>query len=139
VSLLLLDSFRNIFWLKTHNSNEGIKLNKVHKIYIIFNELFLLCRFEIYTTSTGELRYATVGFATVYRYYAYPQHIRPRIAQFLILPPFQNLGIGAHLLQTIYREYIARKDVTDITGNKTAVDKRILCVFYANYIETISK
>ncbi|EZA51704.1 hypothetical protein DMN91_003947 [Ooceraea biroi] len=71
--------------------------------------------FEAYTTPTGTPRYATVGFATVYRYYAYPQHIRPRIAQFLILPPFQKVGVGTHLLQAIYSEYIGRKDVTDMT------------------------
>jgi histone acetyltransferase 1 len=47
------------------------------------------------------------------------------------------LGIGAHLLQTIYREYIARKDVTDITGNKNTIDGRILRVFYA--FETICR
>ncbi|KAH0948638.1 hypothetical protein HN011_001203 [Eciton burchellii] len=90
--------------------------------------------FEIYTTSAGELRYATVGFATVYRYYAYPQHIRPRIAQFLILPPFQNLGIGAHLLQTIYREYIARKDVTDITVESPSLTFQKL----RNYVDAVN-
>ncbi|XP_012224331.1 histone acetyltransferase type B catalytic subunit [Linepithema humile] len=71
--------------------------------------------FEKYTTPMGTTRYATVGFATVYRYYAYPQHIRPRIAQFLILPPFRRMGLGTHLLQTIYREYIGREEVKDIT------------------------
>lgn len=71
--------------------------------------------FEKYTTPMGNTRYATIGFATVYRYYAYPQHIRPRIAQFLIFPPFQRIGLGKHLLQAIYREYIGRRDVKDIT------------------------
>ena len=75
-------------------------------------------RFEKYTTPTGNTRYATIGFATVYRYYAYPQHIRPRIAQFLILPPFRRIGLGKHLLQAIYREYIGRQEVKDITGKK---------------------
>ncbi|XP_029165427.1 histone acetyltransferase type B catalytic subunit [Nylanderia fulva] len=71
--------------------------------------------FEKYTTSVGTTRYATIGFATVYRYYAYPQHIRPRIAQFLILPPFRRMGLGTHLLQAIYREYMGRNEVKDIT------------------------
>lgn len=64
----------------------------------------------------GTVRYATTGFATVYQYYAYPRHTRPRIAQVLILPPFQNMGLGAHLLHAIYREYIGRHEVIDITG-----------------------
>lgn len=66
----------------------------------------------------GTTRYATIGFATVYQYYAYPQHIRPRIAQFLILPPFRRIGLGKHLLQAIYREYIGRREVKDLTGNR---------------------
>lgn len=73
----------------------------------------------------GTTRYATIGFATVYQYYAYPQHIRPRIAQFLILPPFRRIGLGKYLLQAIYREYIGRREVKDITGNKEMLDKSI--------------
>lgn len=63
------------------------------------------------------MRYATVGFATVYQYYAYPNHTRPRIAQILVLPPFQRLGLGAHLLRGIYRQYLGKESVRDITGN----------------------
>ncbi|XP_003701894.1 histone acetyltransferase 1 isoform X2 [Megachile rotundata] len=70
--------------------------------------------FEKYTVD-GTVRYATIGFATVYQYYAYPHHTRPRIAQVLILPPFQNMGLAAHLLHAIYREYIGRNEVIDIT------------------------
>lgn len=80
--------------------------------------IFLLNRFEKYTTSTGACRYGTVGFVTVYRYYAYPQHIRPRIAQVLILPPFRQMGLGTQLLQAIYREYVGMNEVKDITGNE---------------------
>lgn len=73
-------------------------------------------RFEKYTSNVGSQQYATVGFATVYQYYAYPRHARPRIAQVLVLPPFQGLGTGAELLSAIYREYIGRSEVKDITG-----------------------
>ncbi|CAL7949823.1 unnamed protein product [Xylocopa violacea] len=71
--------------------------------------------FEKYQTTNGTVRYATIGFATVYQYYAYPHHTRPRIAQVLILPLFQNMGLGTHLLHAIYREYIGRSEVIDIT------------------------
>lgn len=43
--------------------------------------------------------YATVGYSTVYLYYAYPEHIRPRISQMLVLPPFQKLGIGSKMIE----------------------------------------
>lgn len=63
---------------------------------------YLLFRYEKYEASEGGLRYATAAYATVYRYYAYPNHIRPRISQVLTLPPFCKLGICAHLLQVIF-------------------------------------
>lgn len=77
--------------------------------------------FEKYDTAVGSVRYATIGFATVYQYYAYPQHTRPRIAQVLILPPFQNIGLGAQLLRAIYREYVGRSEVKDITVEDPSV------------------
>ena len=78
--------------------------------------LYFFHRYERYVSTSGSVRYATVGFATVYQYYAYPNHTRPRIAQVLILPPFQNIGLGAHLLRAIYVFYIGRSEVKDITG-----------------------
>lgn len=78
--------------------------------------------FERYKTEGDSVRYATVGFATVYQYYAYPHHTRPRIAQVLILPPFQNIGLGSHLLRAIYREYINRSEVQDITVEDPSED-----------------
>lgn len=90
--------------------------------------------FERYTTSTGALRYGTVGFATVYRYYAYPEHIRPRIAQVLILPPFQQMGLGVQLLQAIYREYVRRSEVKDITVE----DPSIMFQRVRNYVDAVN-
>lgn len=43
--------------------------------------------------------YATVGYTTVYLYYAYPDNVRPRISQMLVLPPFQKIGIGTKLIE----------------------------------------
>lgn len=77
--------------------------------------------FEKYQTTNGTVRYATTGFATVYQYYAYPNNTRPRIGQVLILPPFQNMGLCTHLLQAIYREYIGRNEVIDITVEDPSV------------------
>ncbi|XP_076164935.1 histone acetyltransferase 1 [Ptiloglossa arizonensis] len=77
--------------------------------------------FEKYHAADGSVHYGTIGYATVYQYYAYPHHTRPRIAQVLILPPFQNMGLGAHLLHAIYREYIGRNQVKDITVEDPSV------------------
>jgi len=60
-------------------------------------------------------RYAFVGYMTVYNYYAYPERIRPRISQVLVLPPFQRQGHGSQLLQCFYNRCYALPAVLDIT------------------------
>ncbi|XP_035658310.1 histone acetyltransferase type B catalytic subunit-like isoform X2 [Branchiostoma floridae] len=70
--------------------------------------------FEKYACD-GNHRYATVGYLTAYSYYAYPDKLRPRISQVLVLPPFQRLGHGVELLQTAYRDMRENNDVLDIT------------------------
>ncbi|KAK7092757.1 histone acetyltransferase type B catalytic subunit-like [Littorina saxatilis] len=63
----------------------------------------------------GNTMYATVGYMTAYNYYAYPDKVRPRLSQFLILPPFQRQGHGARLLQTFYNDVTPDPKVVDIT------------------------
>ncbi|GFG34942.1 hypothetical protein Cfor_07209 [Coptotermes formosanus] len=63
----------------------------------------------------GNTCYAIAGYATVYEYYAYPDNIRPRISQMLVLPPFQRIGVGVQLLDSLYRHYISQPHVVDIT------------------------
>nr|CAG4648667.1 EOG090X06NC [Polyphemus pediculus] len=70
--------------------------------------------FEKYPYDDGH-RYAICGYATVYLYYAYPNKTRPRISQFLTLPPFQRLGLGAELLNVIYRSFLSDSNILDIT------------------------
>uniref|UniRef100_A0A2C9GT07 Histone acetyltransferase type B catalytic subunit n=1 Tax=Anopheles christyi TaxID=43041 RepID=A0A2C9GT07_9DIPT len=64
----------------------------------------------------SNVRYATVGYVSVYQYYSYPNKVRPRISQILILPPFQKLGIATRLIKHTTYEYFRKKDnITDIT------------------------
>ncbi|XP_070535512.1 histone acetyltransferase type B catalytic subunit-like isoform X2 [Ptychodera flava] len=70
--------------------------------------------FEKFTVD-GAARYSIVGYSTVYKYYAYPNKIRPRVSQMLVLPPYQRQGHGAQLLETIYIDYRQDLDVLDIT------------------------
>jgi len=74
---------------------------------------FLL--FERYVASDGQTHYAVAGYTTVYQYYAYPEHMRPRISQMLVLPPFQRQGLGAKLLDTVSKYYWNNPKVVDIT------------------------
>lgn len=67
-----------------------------------FYSFFFYClfdSFEKYTNSEGKTMYATVGYTTIYLYYAYPANIRPRISQMLVLPPYQKLGIGTKFIE----------------------------------------
>lgn len=78
--------------------------------------------FEKFQSSEGNVRYATAAYATVYRYYAYPNHSRPRISQVLTLPPFRKLGLCAQLLQAIYTHFIIIPEVLDITVEDPSQD-----------------
>lgn len=75
------------------------------KFYLIFEKY----------KENGNNMYAIAGYMTVYNYYAYPERIRPRISQVMILPPFQKQGHGAQLLQTFYNTCYSRSEVKDIT------------------------
>lgn len=70
----------------------------------------------------GETFFSLVGYMTVYRYYAYPDKIRPRISQMLILPPFKRQGHGAQMLQTVDKFYIKDPQVLDITVEDPSYD-----------------
>eukprot|EP00039_Didymoeca_costata_P003480 m.67979 g.67979 ORF g.67979 m.67979 type:complete len:412 (+) comp11927_c1_seq1:303-1538(+) len=63
----------------------------------------------------GTTRYIFVGLLTLYEYYAWVQHIRPRISQCLVLPPFQRQGHASRLIQEAYNYILTKKDmVVDI-------------------------
>ena len=68
-----------------------------------------------HSANSEDFLYCFVGYATVYRYYAYPDRMRPRISQFLILAPFQKCGLGSRLLEAIYSHYKNDPKVFDIT------------------------
>lgn len=89
---------------------------------IIFKIKF--CSYEKHTSSEGKTKYATVGYSTVYMYYAYPQNIRPRISQMLVLPPFQGMGIGSQFIETIYNKFKGDPKVIDITVEDPSDDFR---------------
>lgn len=75
--------------------------------------------------------YATAGYTTIYLYYAYPHHRRPRISQMLVLPPFQGIGIGAKILEIIYNKFKDDPKVIDITVEDPSDDFRRI----RNYVD----
>ncbi|XP_050529877.1 histone acetyltransferase type B catalytic subunit [Daktulosphaira vitifoliae] len=71
--------------------------------------------YELFKNENGDQCYAPIGYCTIYEYYAYPDKIRPRISQMLILPPFQRKGLCAKLINSVYKYYSLKSDVIDIT------------------------
>lgn len=61
-------------------------------------------------------RYVTMGYLSVYNYYAYPDKIRSRISQMFILPTYQQNGHGAHLMECVYLDIKDQPSVIDITA-----------------------
>lgn len=86
--------------------------------------LYSIYSYEKYTNANGKVVYATTGYTTVYLYYAYPQHNRPRISQMFILPPFQGIGIGATLIEVVYNKFKGDPRVVDITVEDPSDDFR---------------
>ncbi|PRP77261.1 hypothetical protein PROFUN_14473 [Planoprotostelium fungivorum] len=64
--------------------------------------------------SFGQTIHKFVGYTSVYQFYAFPDRIRKRISQVLILPPYQGKLHAYHLLNTIYNDSRISK-VRDIT------------------------
>jgi len=96
-----LESF--IFWYIDASSR--IEHDARWRFFVVFEKF----------SKDNETRYASVGYSSVYLYFHYPDMVRPRVSQFLILPPFQSKGIGSKLLQTIYKHFQCKSEVCDIT------------------------
>ncbi|KAG0337426.1 histone acetyltransferase 1 [Podila horticola] len=63
----------------------------------------------------GNQTYNLVGYCTMYPYFCYPDQIRMRISQFLVLPPYQQQGHGNKLYASLYNEFCSRKEIREMT------------------------
>ncbi|SAL96284.1 hypothetical protein [Absidia glauca] len=90
-------------------------------------EFFVLFKREKAGDSTT---FDFVGYCSAYPFYCWPDQTRMRISQFLILPPFQNMGHGGNLYETIYKLFVQRNDVVEMTvedPNESFSDMRDKC------------
>ncbi|KAI8897822.1 acyl-CoA N-acyltransferase [Globomyces pollinis-pini] len=70
----------------------------------------------VYRKSTiGVEQYTIVGYATYYPFYHFPDKLRMRISQVLILPPFQGKGHGYRMYEFLYNRFLNDSQVVDIT------------------------
>ncbi|CAD6196630.1 unnamed protein product [Caenorhabditis auriculariae] len=63
----------------------------------------------------GKTHYAIAGFISVYQFFNYPESRRARISQVLLIPTYRNLGLGPHLLQSVYRDLWSNPSIFDIS------------------------
>lgn len=62
-------------------------------------------------------RFEVAGWVTGYRFLAFPDKIRIRLSQFLVLPPFQFKGIGEALYQSFFATFCLNETlVVEMTG-----------------------
>ncbi|CAA7397326.1 unnamed protein product [Spirodela intermedia] len=66
---------------------------------------------------TGDTLIELLGFATVYRFYHYPDSTRLRISQILVLPPYQGQGHGRHLIESVNSIAIS-ENLHDVTAEE---------------------
>eukprot|EP00158_Paraphelidium_tribonemae_P003317 Partr_v1_DN26041_c0_g1_i1_m783 putative Histone acetyltransferase type B catalytic len=80
-------------------------------------ETFLVFQKRSSSSAGGdtECPYHLVGFSTCYSYFLYPQSVRKRISQFIILPPFQGKQHGSRLYRFLYNRFRLDSQIKDIT------------------------
>ncbi|KAG9061586.1 histone acetyltransferase 1 [Linnemannia hyalina] len=66
-------------------------------------------------SENGQETYNFVGYSNMYPYFYYPDQIRMRISQFLIMPPYQKQGHGSRLYQSLYNDFCGRKEIREMT------------------------
>ncbi|XP_057968544.1 histone acetyltransferase type B catalytic subunit isoform X2 [Malania oleifera] len=75
-------------------------------------ELYVLVQKKI--DHQGDNQYLLLGFAAIYRFYHYPDTLRLRLSQILVLPPYQCKGYGRRLLEALNNVAIS-ENVYDLT------------------------
>ncbi|KAF8344073.1 acyl-CoA N-acyltransferase [Cantharellus anzutake] len=56
-----------------------------------------------------------VGYCSMYPFFFWPDKVRLRLSQFVILPPYQNQGHGAHLYTALHQHVMATPSIAELT------------------------
>jgi len=71
--------------------------------------------FEKRKRRDGTATYHFVGYSSLYNFYCFPEKVRLRLSQFVILPPYQRQGHGSELYTAIYDFVVSHPDVSELT------------------------
>ncbi|WVN85811.1 histone acetyltransferase type B catalytic subunit [Cryptococcus depauperatus CBS 7841] len=64
---------------------------------------------------TGVYTHHFVGYISVYPFWCYPDRVRLRLSQFVVLPPYQHQGHGSKLYSALFQHMLARPEVAELT------------------------
>lgn len=113
-------------FLEYHKRMESFLLFFIDGASVISADDIQWCYYMIYENinqkDNEKVKYAFIGYMTVYKFYAYPKNLRPRVSQVLILPPFRNNGHATQLMQTFYRDFVPMSNVIDIAVEDPSPD-----------------
>ncbi|WFD36135.1 histone acetyltransferase [Malassezia cuniculi] len=73
-------------------------------------EFYLL--YEREDTPSGDA-WHFVGYTSLYRFWCWPDSVRLRLSQFVVLPPYQKQGHGSRLYATVYDRMLADPQVCE--------------------------
>ncbi|KAF8870694.1 histone acetyltransferase type B catalytic subunit [Gymnopilus junonius] len=59
--------------------------------------------------------YHFVGYSSLYPFYYYPERVRLRLSQFVILAPYQRHGHGSELYKAIYQYILKNPNIAELT------------------------
>ncbi|KAL1681188.1 acyl-CoA N-acyltransferase [Schizophyllum commune] len=59
--------------------------------------------------------YHFVGYSSLYPFYCYPERVRMRLSQFVILPPYQRHAHGSELYNAIYQYVLSQPQIAELT------------------------
>ncbi|KIJ17147.1 hypothetical protein PAXINDRAFT_73216, partial [Paxillus involutus ATCC 200175] len=63
----------------------------------------------------GTATYHFIGYSSLYNFYCFPENVRMRLSQFVILPPYQRQGHGSELYKAIYYYVLTCPAVSELT------------------------
>ncbi|KAJ7184360.1 acyl-CoA N-acyltransferase [Mycena filopes] len=65
--------------------------------------------------SPGVSTYHFAGYSSLYPFYCFPERVRMRLSQFVILPPYQRSGHGSELYTAIYQYVLSQPHIAELT------------------------
>lgn len=105
-----------VYYIETSNFLDPDDTNWVH--YFLYEKR----KNTSSVSNNNEYRYLTIGYLSVYRYYAWPDKNRSRISQIMIFPRYQNAGHGAELTESVLRDVNQNPNMIDVTAESPSPD-----------------